>query len=267
MGEVFWKPLYLASGLMFILSLILIPISMKWAIIMSLALITLWTRIPGFVHWIFNSLSLHDLFAFIIATTIGIPTAILFHTFGLWGARLFGPEEWTPFTIRMSISGIGAILLIPTLINYSGGANITGFLYYMITSYVIYYLLVLIFSREDIMYEIIALPSAIFFDFILNLELFGIFGSTLSNMLKNGINSGWPFIIFAGGVMGLIFLSKNAKLIGDHIKKEWDKIFRTKKNKPRKKTKEEIEEEIYAQAREKRKEEYYSKYREFFEDN
>src|SRR3989344_8108726 len=128
MGEVFWKPLYFASIFMFVVSLILIPISIKWSIIVVLALITIWTRIPGFVHFIFNAFSMNDLFAFIIAATVGVPTAIAFHIFGLWGARLFGPDEWTPYTIRATICGIVAIMLVPVITGYSGGTNLSGLL-------------------------------------------------------------------------------------------------------------------------------------------
>ena len=50
MGTVLWKPLYVMSIGMFILSIALLPFSMKWSVIVILALVTLWTRIPGFVH-------------------------------------------------------------------------------------------------------------------------------------------------------------------------------------------------------------------------
>ncbi len=55
---VLWKPLYYTSIGMFIVSLILFPFSTKWSIITILALVTLWSRVPGFVHFIFNKLAI-----------------------------------------------------------------------------------------------------------------------------------------------------------------------------------------------------------------
>ncbi|MFH1325626.1 MAG: hypothetical protein ABIH49_02545 [archaeon] len=257
MGEVFWKPLYFASILMFVISLILIPFSIKWAIIVALALIVIWTRIPGFVHFIFNTFAMQDLFGFIITATVGVPIGIGFHLFGLWFARLFGPDEWTPYTIRATISGFFAIILIPYIIKFSGGINLSGFFYYMVLNYIFYYALVLIFAREEIPIEIAVLPAALFFDFGMNLELFSIFGSTVSNMLAYGIESGWPFIIFAGVVLGLIFFSLNAKKIGDFIKIKWDSIFGKKEKNPEDDKKKEPT---------RGSDDRYSEYAEFFKD-
>lgn len=53
-GIVLWKPLYYTTIGMFILSLILLPLSSIWSLIIIFVIITLWSRIPGSVLYIFR---------------------------------------------------------------------------------------------------------------------------------------------------------------------------------------------------------------------
>ncbi len=224
MGIILWKPLYILSVGMFVLSVVLLPFSMKWSVMVILLLVTLWTRIPGFVHYLFNQITMHDFFGYIVAGTVGVPIGIFFVISGLWGARIFGPTEWTPYTIRATISAIVAVLFVPSLIAHFGGLTIIGFIYFQLIQYIVYYILILIFYPEEIMIEIMCFPGSIFFDFILTVNLFGAFGVAISNMMINGINSGWPFIIFAGIIIALFFLSKNATAIGNFINTKIKKL-------------------------------------------
>ena len=249
MGTVLWKPLYVMSIGMFILSIALLPFSMKWSVIVILALVALWTRIPGFVHYLFNKITMHDLFGYIVAGTVGVPIGVLFIIFAMWGARIFGPTEWTPYTIRATISGIIAVLCVPFIVSYFGGLTTMGFIWFQIIQYGVYYILIIIFYADEIMIEIMCFPGSILFDFILTVEIFGVFGSSISNMMTNGIESGWPLIIFAGIIVALIYLSKNATLFGNFINKQIRKMFfieRRKKviDKQLKKMEEEEEEDL-----------------------
>ena len=87
-GFVLWKPLYYTSIAMFLLSLALLPFSSKWSIITILALVTIWSRVPGFIHFIFNKLALNDLFTLIVAANAGWLTGSLFGVFGIMFARI-----------------------------------------------------------------------------------------------------------------------------------------------------------------------------------
>lgn len=198
---------------------------MKWSVIIIIALVTLWTRIPGFIHYLFNQITMHDLFGYIVAGTVGVPIGIFFIIFGMWGARIFGPTEWTPYTIRATISGIVAVIFVPTIVSHFGGLTTVGFIWFQVIQYAVYYALVAIFYVDEIMIEIMCFPGSILFDFMLTVELFGVFGETISHIMVNGIESGWPFIIFAGIIMALFYLSKNAMTLGDFIDRKMKKIF------------------------------------------
>ncbi len=233
MGVVLWKPLYILSVGMFLLSLALLPFSMMWSVITIIALVSLWTRIPGFIHYLFNQITMHDFFGYIIAGTVGVPIGILFIIFELWVARIFGPMEWTPYTFRATISGIVAVLFVPMIVSHFGGLTTMGFIYFQIIQYVVYYILIALFYVDEIMIEIMCFPGSFFFDFILTVNLFGVFGASISDMMKNGIESGWPFIIFAGIIIALFYLSKNAMTFGNFINDGMKKIFFTDKRQKR----------------------------------
>ena len=212
-GIILWKPLYYTSIVMFVLSLVLMPISMQWSIITILALITLWSRIPGIVHFVFNKLAMTDLFALIVAVHAGWFIGALFGVFGIMFARIFGPYEWFPYTLRASISVFVAAASVPLILSITGGLNVVTLFLFEIVAYIVYYLLVIMFWREELMLEIALLPAVILFDFALNAIIINRFGDAFTDLMANGFSSGWPFLIFSAVIMFFVFLSRNAEKI------------------------------------------------------
>lgn len=222
---VLWKPLYYTSVLMFILSLVLLPFNSTWSVITILALVTLWSRVPGFIHFIFNKLALNDLFTLIVAANAGWLTGSLFGVFGILFARLFGPNEWWPYTLRAAIAVFVAGAFVPMILNSTGGLNVISVYWFEGILYATYYIQVLLLWREEIGLEIMILPAVIFFDFFMNAFLIKLFGSTLSNMMIKGLSSGWPFIVFSGLILFFLVIAKNGKKIAKFI----ESIFGRKK--------------------------------------
>jgi len=212
-GIILWKPLYYTSIVMFVISLLLIPVSIQWSIITILALITLWSRIPGFVHFVFNKLAMTDLFALIVAVHAGWLIGALFGVFGIMFARIFGPYEWFPYTLRASISVFVAAASVPLILSITGGLNVVALYLFEIVAYIVYYLLVIMFWGEELMLEIALLPLVFFFDFVLNAIIINRFGDAFTDLMANGFSSGWPFLIFAAVIMFFVFLSRNAEKI------------------------------------------------------
>ena len=222
--EVLWKPLYYASIGMFIISLFLFPFTKTWSIIVVLALVSLWTRVPGMVHFIFNQLSLNDFFTFVIAAHVGGLTGGLFGVFTMISGQIFGPETWPPYTIRSIVAYLIGGLSVPFILNFTGGINITALFAFEGVVYAVYYLLVILFWREEIGLELALLPVVIFFDFFLNAIWLNSFGVFLDKLVTGGISSGWPFLIFAGIILGFLVLAKNGKKVGTLLESIWDKL-------------------------------------------
>ena len=224
MRLVLFKPLYYFSMVLFIAIILTYFFSPTWSVVMALSLLVIWSRVPGFAHFILNKLAVNDLFTFIVAANLGGGVGLIFGVIGTMFARIFGPYEWFPYTLRATISISFAALATPSIINYTGGANWQAFIYFEVTMYVIYYLLVILFWREEIPLEIAIIPAVIFFDFIMNNFLLQLFGSTISNMITNGLSSGWPFVILVGLMLGFWAAAKNSDKIAKRVYKFKEKL-------------------------------------------
>ncbi len=214
---VHWKPLYYTSIAMFALSVVLVPVNLEWAVLVIIALVTLWSRVPGFANFFLNKLALNDFFTFIIAANSGWLVGGLFGFLIMWFSRLFGPGEWLPYTLRASIASFGAAAAVPLIISSAGGVNAQAMFLFAIAYAAAYYIQVLLFWREEIPIEIAVWPSAAFFDFGMNIVLIGAFGGVLSEMIRGGMGAGWPFIIFSALVLLFLLIAKNAKKIADKL--------------------------------------------------
>src|SRR3989344_2629973 len=224
MRLVLFKPLYYFSMAVFVVIILTYFFSPTWAIIIALALFVIWSRVPGFAHFILNKMAVNDLFTFIVAANLGGGVGAIFGIVGTMFARIFGPYEWFPFTLRATISVTIAALATPSIIAYTGGAGWEAFIFFEIIYYVIFYLLVIIFSRDELGLEIALIPAVIFFDFFMNNLLLTVFGDTITNMMTNGITNGWPIVIFVGIMLGFWTAAKNSDKIASKFYKFKEKL-------------------------------------------
>jgi len=220
---VLWKPLYYISIGMFIVSVFFLPFSVKWSMITIFALITLWSRVPGFIHFIFNRLAVNDFFTFVVAAHAGGLAGGLFGVFSMVFPRIIGPNEWWPYTLRASISGFIAGFVVPLIIG-AYGFSLTSFFLFEGLLYFIYYLLVMVFFREEIGLEIALIPAVIFFDFVTNYFLLKIFGNNISELITHGFNSAWPFFIFVAVILFFFVVAKNGKRIAGVLESLWSRL-------------------------------------------
>lgn len=233
MGIVLWKPLYYMSATLFVLSVVLFPISQKWSIVTALAIVTLWSRIPGLISSFFFSMSIHDLITFIIAANIGGVAGGLFAAFSLFAPRIVGPDEEPGYIVISAVSTFLAALAVPSIVAVTGGINTTSFFIYEGIVYGAYYLIIFFFQKEQIGTEMMHLPAVIFFDFVMNAFLVKLFGGTLSNMMTRGLSSGWPFLVFSGLVLGFFALAKNGDKVADAITAQWNALRGKKQETPK----------------------------------
>ena len=75
--------------------------------------------------------------------------------------------------------------------------------------------------------------------FFLNAIWLNSFGVFLDKLVTGGISSGWPFLIFAGIILGFLVLAKNGKKVGTLLESIWDKLGGKKEE-----TKKEISKEL-----------------------
>lgn len=148
----------------------------------------------------------------------------LFGVFGIMFARIFGPNEWMPYSIRASIAVFVAGISVPLILNFTGGLNVAALYVFEGILYATYYALVLVFWRDEMGLEIALVPIVVFFDFFMNAFLISVFVQTFSNMMSGGFGYGWPFVIFSGMVLAFFVIAKNGKRIGGCLESVWNKF-------------------------------------------
>ncbi len=214
---VLWKPLYYTSIGMFLLSLLLLPLNGTLSIIIILQLIALWSKIPGYVHFIFNKLAVNDLFTFIVAAYAGGLAGGVFGAFSVLFGRLFGVNEYLPYTFRAATALFVAGISTPIILGMTGGVSVASLFVFEGVMYFVYYALVLLFFRDEIGLEIAILPAVVFFDFFMNAAWLGIFGSAIDSLMINGLGSGWTFTVSAAIILGFAAVAKNGKKIASYV--------------------------------------------------
>ncbi|MBI4014836.1 MAG: hypothetical protein HY365_02680 [Candidatus Aenigmarchaeota archaeon] len=214
---VLWKPLYYVSIAMFALSLLAYPFSQTFSVVMILVLVSVWSKIPGYVHFVFNKLAMNDLFTFIVGAYLGGLAGGLFGAFVVLFGRIFGVNEYVPYTIRCAIGLFVAGMLAPFAVSVAGGVNINALFIFEGIFYALYYTMVFLFAKDEISLEAGLLPFVVFFDFVLNATWLGSFGGAINNLMLNGISSGWTFIVFAGIILGFIALARNGGKLAGYI--------------------------------------------------
>ncbi len=214
---VMWKPLYYVSIVMFVLSLLAYPFSQTFSVVTILALISVWSKIPGYVHFVFNKLAMNDLFTFIVGAYLGSLAGGLFGASVVLFGRIFGVNEYVPYTIRCAIGLFIAGMLAPFAVSVAGGININALFIFEGIFYAAYYTMVFLFAKDEISLEAGLLPFVIFFDFVLNATWLGSFGGAINNLMLNGVSSGWTFIVFVGIILGIIAFARNAGKIGEYV--------------------------------------------------
>ena len=95
---ILWKPLKVVSFIIFILVILLIPVSKFAAMVTLFALICLWSRIPCLVSMYTKDLDVIDFFVVMLGIHVGGVFGGIFGASVMMFSRIFGPNEWFVYT-------------------------------------------------------------------------------------------------------------------------------------------------------------------------
>ena len=204
---VLWNPLYYFSLFFFILALITFPISTKIGIFIIFVLFGVWTMIPGFLHFMFNRIVITDLLTYILAIYYGFFTALVYIIITMILNLYFGPKVWPFYVVRDNIGYLVASILV-AIIPIFQEHMIFGFYVFLIIDYIVYYFLVIMFSPEEIGIEIIAFPTAFFFDFIWTGKGLKILENMIINLLNGEQSAGWILILIINIIVFISYFIK-----------------------------------------------------------
>lgn len=205
--RVLWKEMYYFSLAAFIFALISFPLSNKLGIFTLFVIVGVWTKIPGFIHFSMNKIVVTDLLTFVLAVYQGFFVALLYIIITSSLGLFMGPKVWPFYVVRESI-GFTVAALIISFLSSAENNPIKGFYIFLVIHYIIYYLLVVIFTPEEIPLEIMILPAVIFFDFIFTAQGFALFKSSIINMMSGEFYLAWVLLFFIGASLLIAYLAK-----------------------------------------------------------
>lgn len=202
--RVLWRELMSFSLFAFAISLFILPFSLKWGMFVIFVIIGTWSKIPGWIHFSMNKMVVTDLFTYIIALYNGFLHALLYIIITMLLGFYLGPKAWPIYVMRenfaLTVAAIVSAILPLSLLS--------GFYVFLVIHYITYYFLVVLFSSEEILTEIILLPAVIFFDFIWTAQGLGFFEDAIKGLMEGNMGAGWPFYFIVGAILYLIRLLK-----------------------------------------------------------
>jgi len=198
--RVLFAPMYKISVALFLLAVVLFPISIKWSTFFIFSVLAIWSMIPGFINPFFIRLIMNDVFAYIIAVNYGLGMSSLYIFLTLLFKLYFGPKSNPLNAVRDSIGlyfGAVAVAFIP----YFQANIVIGYYLFMVIDYVVYYALVVFVSANEIPREMALLPGCIFFDFIFTGSLLKYLEGPILSLLEGNLYSVWPFLLIIAIVL------------------------------------------------------------------
>jgi hypothetical protein len=201
------RPLKIATAIMFVLSLGLIPFHPLAATLLMFSIICLWSRIPALISAFTKDLEVIDFFTVFIALNIGGVAGGIFGAANLLFSRLFGPLEWPYYTVKDAISIFAGGFLSPIVFVYTNDILITMYIFTLIR-YALYLLLTVLIEFEALLLEVGICAISIFVAFASNTITVSVFGSVIDSVLQTGLQVNLTLIGFVAAIVILMSLSK-----------------------------------------------------------
>lgn len=210
MGElILWKPLYYATIVIYLFAALEFIIGDGFGMIVLFFLIALWSRIPCLISTFTKDMECIDFFTVMLAINLGGATGGFFGFTAMLFSRIFGPEEWLPFTIKDAFSLLFAGIITPAMYYATGGNFIYTMYGFTIVRYVLYLVFTYFFEREAMMLELGYCAVGIVTAYITN-TIYGLYlEPLLSPLFEEGVSLNWGFFfVMTLIIVGIVVFSK-----------------------------------------------------------
>jgi len=222
---ILWKPLKVVSLIIYILVILLIPISQFWSVIILFALIALWSRVPCLVSMFTKDLDVVDFFTVMLAIHVGGLFGGIFGFIVMMFSRLFGPNEWFLYTLKDAISIMVSGFLAPLFYNLFGSALLTLYAF-TITRWVLYLGLTALIEPEYMGLELGLCSIGTLKSYLYNTFVMKTFEGALLGVFAGGVHfSIGLFMVATGVIAGFYVVGKVAKLLEKVFPRTEDKLF------------------------------------------
>jgi hypothetical protein len=206
---ILWKPLYYTSIVIYVIAILMIIKGSIMGVITLFFLIALWSRIPCMISTITKDLEVVDFFTVFLALQIGGVYGGLFALSVMLVSKIFGPEEWFPYTLKDGVSMLIAGIITPG-VYFITGHNLLYTLYaFTIIRYVFYLVLTFLFEREAMGLEMFICLTSVPVAYVSNTILGKFVGPKLSLIFESGMVMDWGIFMFCTAViLGVFGFSK-----------------------------------------------------------
>lgn len=202
---VLWKPLKIVSLVMYILTILLVPISEFWSVIILFALICLWSRVPCLVSMFTKDLDVIDFFTVMLAIHVGGVFGGIFGAAIMMFSRVFGPNEWFVYTLKDSISIMICGFMTPVFYSVLG-SPLYALYAFTVVRWVLYLILTAIIEPEYMGLELGLCSVGSLKSYLYNTFVMVTFEGLLSTVFIGGVHFSIGLFLFATGIVGFFFL-------------------------------------------------------------
>lgn len=202
---VLWKPVKIVSVIIYILILLIYPLSSFWSAILLFALICFWSRIPCLISAFTKDLEVVDFFTVMLAIHLGGVFGGVFGAAILLFSRIFGPNEYIMYTIKDSICILIGGLLSPLFFSMTGGNPLYTLYLFTAVRYAGYLVLTLAIEPQFFGLEIGYCAAGIVVAYLSNTIIMNFFEAPLSNAFEDGLRFDLTMFIFATALIGFFY--------------------------------------------------------------
>ncbi len=207
--EVLWKPLIITTAALTALSLILYSFDKKLSVLVLLAVLGIWSRVPAGLSTYLNPLEMISFFGIVIAISYGPLYGALFCLIVFPVSRLFIAGEWPLYVLKWTLTiALGAMIayyLYPVFGSIS--TLVTSMIIWETFSYT--FLFTILIERDAFMlelyYNIILLPIIILHRLIISF----VGGEYLHELLLSGSSKIVYLYIFTAVFMVVLWFAKD----------------------------------------------------------
>jgi len=200
-----WKPLKVTSLIMYILVILLVPISEFWSVIILFALICLWSRVPCLLSMFTKDLDVIDFFTVMLAIHVGGIFGGVFGAAIMMFSRIFGPNEWFLYTLKDSISIMICGFLTPAFYFVFGSALYALYAFTLLR-WIIYLILTWVIEPEYMSLELGLCTVGSLKSYLYNTFVMVTFEGFLATVFVGGIHFSVGLFLCATAVVGFFAL-------------------------------------------------------------
>jgi hypothetical protein len=210
---ILWKPLKVVSLIIYVLVVLLIPISQFWSVIILFALICLWSRVPCLISMFTKDLDVVDFFVVVLAIHVGGIFAGIFGFSVMMFSRIFGPNEWFLYTVKDAVSIMICGFLTPVFFAMFGSA-LYALYAFTVLRWIIYLVLTAILEPEYMALEFGLCTIGSFKSYLYNTFVMKSFEGMLAKVFIGGVHFSIGLFLVSTLVVGFfLFLSKISKFV------------------------------------------------------